>query len=89
MDKITEKIGWLGSILLAICGLPEAYFAITTGTTSLSYIFLILWGSGEIFTLFYLTQKNKKIKLLPLFLNYGLNIVFISILLIIKSGLFT
>lgn len=79
-----EKIGWLGSTLLALCGAPEAYLAATTGESSLSWTFLCMWLSGELLALVYVIHKNSEVKVLPLIFNYGLNIIFISIICIFK-----
>lgn len=79
-----EFIGWMGAILLALCGLPELIIAIKTGTSTVSYAMLLMWLFGEIFALIYTINKNKKVKLLPLLFNYGLNIVIITAILIIK-----
>lgn len=77
-------IGWLGAALLALCGAPEAYSAIVTGTTGVTDGLLIMWGLGEVFTLIYVWSKHRKNGVLPLFFNYGLNIIFISILMWFK-----
>lgn len=79
-----ETIGWLGASLLAFCGLPELYYAITTGTTGLSWAFLLMWFFGEAFALAYVIHKSKKVRLLPLLFNYGCNLICISILMYYK-----
>lgn len=83
MNK-TELLGWLGSTLLALCGLPEAFQALSTGSSGLTWTFLGLWGGGEIVVLIYTLLKSRQVKLLPLIFNYGLNIVFISIIVWVK-----
>lgn len=79
-----EIIGWIGGILLAFCGLPEAVLAIQTKQCLLSWSFLLMWLIGEILALTYVILKAKKVSLLPLIFNYGLNILFISIMIFYK-----
>ena len=75
-----EIISWIGSILLAICGLPLAYDAYKTKTSNISTIFLVLWGLGELFTLIYVIAKEEN----ALTFNYFSNIVFIGIIVYYK-----
>ena len=77
-------IGWLGAILLGVCSFPEAILALQTGDSGLSFMFLGMWGTGEILALIYTIYKNTKVKLIPLLFNYGVNIILISIILVIK-----
>lgn len=77
-------IGWIGATLLALSGLPEAIKAIQTLNSPLTWTFLLMWLFGEVFTLIYVLQKNREVKLLPLLFNYGLNIVFITVIVGIK-----
>lgn len=72
-----ETIGYIGSIMLACCGLPQAYHSIKTGKSEgLSLGFLLLWSLGEIFTLIYIIPKAD----IPLLLNYSCNILFLVII---------
>jgi hypothetical protein len=72
-----ELLGWLGSGLLAFCGVPELLNTLRTKKCSLSWGFLLMWLFGEIFILIPVLSQN-----LGLFLvfNYSLNIIIISIL---------
>ncbi len=73
-----ELIGWVGGILLAICGVPQAYQSWKEGNSKgISWVFLWLWLAGEIMVLIYIFPKY----LIPLILNYGLNIIVISIII--------
>lgn len=72
-----DLIGYIGGILLAFCAAPEAYLAWKRGHSSLSWGFLSLWGVGEVFTL---AAVLTDAPLGYLLLNYGLNILFISII---------
>ena len=85
MNSKIELIGWIAGVCLAICGAPESYNAITTGDSALSWMFLSSWGCGEVLALVYALLKSKKVKLLPLMFNYGLNISFIATIMICKG----
>lgn len=77
-----EAVGWIGSAMFSVCGLPQAVKCWRQGDAdSLSWGFLGLWLGGELFTLAYVLGKSG---LPPLLLNYGLNIVFLSIILWFK-----
>ena len=72
-----EIIGWIGGILLAFCGLPQAIESSKTGKSDgLTWGFLIMWGVGELFTIVYIIPKWHW----PLIFNYTANIIFISII---------
>lgn len=72
-----EYIGWIGGILLAFCGLPQAIESYKTGKSDgLTWGFLIMWGIGELFTIVYIIPKWHW----PLIFNYTANIIFISII---------
>jgi uncharacterized protein with PQ loop repeat len=72
-----EYIGWVGSILLAFCGLPQAIESFKTkNSDGLTWGFLIMWGVGELFTIVYIIPKWHW----PLIFNYTANIIFISII---------
>jgi uncharacterized protein with PQ loop repeat len=76
-----ETIGWIGSILLAFCGLPQAWESYKTkNSDGLTWGFLIMWGVGEIFTIIYILPKWHW----PLIFNYTANLVFISVILYYK-----
>ena len=76
-----ETMGWIGSILFAVCGLPQAIESIKDGNSDgLTWSFLILWFLGEIFTLPYIIHNGS----LPLLFNYSLNFCFVLIILFYK-----
>jgi uncharacterized protein with PQ loop repeat len=76
-----ETIGWIGSILLAFCGLPQAVESYKTkNSDGLTWGFLIMWGVGELFTIVYIIPKWHW----PLIFNYTANIIFISIIVYYK-----
>ncbi len=72
-----ETIGWIGSILFAICGLPQAIQSIRDGhSRGLNWFFLWAWFLGEVFTIAYVWPKQDY----PLLANYFLNMVFLLIM---------
>lgn len=76
-----EYIGWIGGILLAFCGLPQAWESYKTkNSDGLTWGFLIMWGVGELFTIVYVIPKWHW----PLIFNYTANIIFISIIVYYK-----
>ena len=71
-------LGWIGSICLSFCGLPQAIHSIKVGNSDgLTYSFLMLWTIGELFTL---KAVALDIPLNYLIFNYVSNLVFLSII---------
>lgn len=66
----TEICGWLGCILLAVCGAPEAWKAFTEKHTGLTWGLLLMWFFGELLAMVYCIDLGKW----PLLFNYGINI---------------
>lgn len=76
-----EILGWIGSILLAFCGLPQAWESYKTKSSAgLTWGLLSMWFTGEIITFIYILPKLD----LPLIFNYGANIVFLAIIVFYK-----
>lgn len=74
-----EIFGWLGSILLAVCGAPQAHRSFTQKqTVGIAPSFLWMWFLGEVLTLFYILFDKYS---LPLVVNYTANIWFISVII--------
>lgn len=72
-----STIGYIGSILLALCGLPQAFMSIRQGhSRGISVLFLIMWTLGEILTLVYIIPKSDA----PLLINYLSNLIFLAII---------
>ena len=72
-------LGWVGSMLLAICAIPQAYKSLTERKTSgISSSFLWMWFIGEWFALIYVFNENYS---LPLIMNYVANIAFIAVIM--------
>jgi len=76
-----EIIGYIGSIMLAICGLPQAIESYKTKSSEgLTWGFILLWLFGELFTFAYILPKMD----LPLLINYSANIIFLTIIVYFK-----
>jgi len=74
-------IGWIGAILLSLCGLPQALKSRVDGhSRGVSWLFLYMWLIGEVCTLVYVFPMAKW----PLIVNYFLNLMFISVILYYK-----
>ena len=72
-----QTIGWLGSILFAICAIPQALQSIRDGhSRGLNWGFLVAWLLGEILTLIYIWPKQDY----PLMFNYLMNLIFLGIM---------
>jgi uncharacterized protein with PQ loop repeat len=77
----TEAIGWLGAVLLAFCGLPQAVQSWRTGSSAgVSWGFIAMWGIGEVLTLAYVFPMSEW----PLVFNYTANIAFVSVIAFYK-----
>lgn len=66
---MVDFIGWVGSLLLAMCALPLAWEALSKKYITINSTFLLIWTLGEIFTFVYIYGDW------ILMLNYGINIV--------------
>ena len=76
-----DNIGWIGSILLAFCGLPQAIESYKSKSSDgLTWSFLIMWFFGESLTFVYVFPKMD----LPLMFNYSANIIFLIIIIYYK-----
>lgn len=76
-----ETIGWIGSVLLAFCGLPQAVESYRTKSSAgLTWGFILMWFVGEIFTVIYIIPKWHW----PLIFNYTANILFLSVIIFYK-----
>jgi len=78
-----NTIGWIGTQLLAWCGLPAVIDVVQSGTAvGYSIVFLLMWLSGEILSLIYVL--NMKEIPVPILVNYFINIFLISIIVYYK-----
>lgn len=79
--SLAELMGWLGSICLAICGVPQAWMSYKEKhSEGISWAFILLWAFGEAFALAYVYNKLD----LPLVMNYLTNILIVAIILYYK-----
>lgn len=77
MNDFIYFLGWVGSILLAFCGMPQALDSYRRkSSTGITWGFIGMWFLGELFTLIYIYPKAD----LPLLFNYLINIFFISVI---------
>lgn len=64
-------IGWIGSILLALCGLPQAYYCWKNkNANGVNGLFLAMWSIGEVFGAIYVLSLGDA----PLITNYLINL---------------
>jgi len=78
---LMEIIGWMGGILFAFCGLPQAIKTYRTQhARDISWWFLWMWVFGEIFTLIYVFDNNMMSGewQYPLIANYFFNTIIVS-----------
>jgi uncharacterized protein with PQ loop repeat len=79
--SLAEILGWLGSICLAVCAIPQAWMSFKDKhSEGISWAFLLLWAFGEVFALAYVYDKLD----LPLLLNYATNILVLGVILYYK-----
>lgn len=76
-----NTLGWIGSLLLAFCAIPESVKAYKTKRCEMTWTFLLMWFFGEIFVLIPVIFEIQNAFLL---FNYGLNTVLISYLVYTK-----
>ena len=82
-DNLTifQILGWLGSICLAVCGLPQAWMSYKDKhSRGISWAFILLWAMGEAFALAYVYDKLDA----PLVVNYITNILIVGVILYYK-----
>ncbi len=86
---MNEYIGWIGAFFFAICALPQAIKVFKTKKADdLSWLFLIFWLLGEIFTLTYLLIDDIKLGIthFPIYINYVFNLLILAYLLYAKKA---
>lgn len=76
-----EILGWIGSILLAFCALPQAIDSFKNKSSyGITWGLLLMWGFGEIFTLIYVFPMMKW----ALIFNYLANLLFLAVIIYYK-----
>lgn len=75
--------GWVGGVLLAVCGLPQAVASWRQGhSDGVDWAFLLMWFVGEVFLLVHvLDLYGINWLAAPLLLNYAFNLVLVGIIL--------
>lgn len=73
-----EFMGYVGSICLALCGIPQAITCYKQGhSEGIAPMFLWLWVLGEVFAAGYIIATQNW----PLIVNYAVNTVVVGIIL--------
>jgi len=83
-----DYIGWIGAFLFAICGLPQVIKTWKIKKADdLSWLFLIFWFLGEIFTLTYIILDDVILSIThyPLYINYVFNLIMVIYLIYAKN----
>lgn len=77
----TNVISWIGSVLLAVCGVPEMLRTIKDKRCHIGYGMLLCWFFGEVLVFIHVfnTLHDK-----ALLFNYGLNLAILCIMLYYK-----
>lgn len=82
MIDFMDSIGWIGNLMLAFCGMPQAYRSFKMkNSDGLEWSFLLLWTFGLFFAFCYALTKND---VLPLLFNYFVSILFNLIIIYFK-----
>lgn len=78
-----ELIGWAGGILFAICAIPQAWECYRQKhANGLSWLFLMTWLFGEVFTLIYVFVDKFSWSLI---VNYVANLIALLIIIYYKG----
>lgn len=79
---IIDNIGWLGALMLSICGLPQAIHSYKhKNSDGITWAMLHLWFWGEIGQLIYVIYYLKY----PIIFNCSLNIIIILVMIYYKA----
>ncbi len=78
-----EAVGWVGGMLLAVCGIPQTIKTVKDGhARGLAWSFLLMWFGGEILSFIYLLPTEN----VPMLINLGVNTIFTSIIIYYKKN---
>lgn len=73
-----ELFGFISTVCLALCGIPQAYECFKTGNAKgLSVLFLFFWFVGEIFLIPYSIYLDWAI---PILINASINLIIVIII---------
>lgn len=82
-EVFINGIGWIGCILFAICGIPQAYKCFKQKhANGLAWLTLLTWFLGEVLTLTYIFLKPTLD--IPLVFNYVFNLCSLLIIFYYK-----
>lgn len=70
-------IAGIGSLLLALCGLPEAISAYKNKKSALGWPMILMWLIGEILLIIFAIQTSQYI----LLVNYIANVLFLLVII--------
>jgi len=77
-----STLGWLGSILFALCAIPQAIKACREKhARGLDWTFLAMWFFGEVFCTIYAID----IEAWPLVFNYVFNLISLCVIIYYKG----
>lgn len=77
-----EVLGWIGSVMFAVCGVPQAWQCYKTKSAQgLSWSFLSMWVIAELCTLAYILPTAQW----PLIFNYTGNLLCLGVILFYKK----
>ena len=85
---MNDLLGWLGAVLFATCAVPQVIKTWETKKAEdLSWLFLLFWLFGEVFTFIYIIvdDLNNRITHFPLYLNYSVNTILVVYLVYAKA----
>lgn len=71
-----ETLGMIGTFLLAVCAMPAAYKAWRDRYINISWLFLFLWGGGEVFLSVYFVMTGQHI----IAINCYVNLICVSVM---------
>lgn len=89
MVMIHTYLGWIGAFLFATCAVPQVIKTWKTKKAGdLSWLFLLFWFFGELFTLTYILIDDSLIGIthFPLYINYIFNIILVIYLIYAKKS---
>lgn len=76
-----ETLGWIGCVLLALCGIPQAIKSIKDKhSRGISWSFILMWTLGEVLVLGYTIALGNW----PLIVNYVANVLSCGVILFYK-----
>lgn len=79
-NTVKEAIGWLGSLSLSFCGVPEVIKTVQEAQCGVGWGMLNMWLVGEILMLYYTWHLRNA----PLRVNYLFNILCIAVMVVYK-----